>query len=126
MVITENQVREKLKAVKDPELFINIVDLGLIYEIRIQKSEFSSQKTIIRNKKQPETRNSKLETGVKVFVRMTLTSPGCPLASTFERLVTKAVKKLPGVEEVKIELAWKPPWNQGMMSEEAKAELGMF
>ncbi len=104
VMLTEDQVREKLKEVVDPELLINIVDLGLIYDVKlkIQDSRF------------------------KVFVKMTLTSPGCPLASTFESLVTKAVKSLEGVEAVEIELTWEPAWSMEKMSEEAKAELGMF
>lgn len=104
-MVTEERVREQLKTVKDPELFINIVDLGLVYEIGIRNQESGK---------------------VKVFILMTLTSPGCPLVDTFEGMITQAVKKLDGVEEVNIELTWEPPWNQDMMSEEAKAELGFF
>ena len=104
-MVTEEQVREQLKTVKDPELFINIVDLGLVYEVGIRNQE--SGKT-------------------KVFILLTLTSPGCPLADTFEGMITQAVKKIPEVDEVNVELTWEPAWNQDMMSEEAKAELGFF
>jgi len=110
-MLTEKQIKEVLKTVIDPELFINIVDLGLIYEVKVTE-KLKDQKT----KKQEYV----------VFVLMTLTSPGCPLASTFERMVTKAVKEIKEVKEVRVDLTWDPPWNQEMMSEEAKAELGLF
>jgi metal-sulfur cluster biosynthetic enzyme len=104
-MVNEEQVREQLKTVKDPELFINIVDLGLVYEVGIRNQELGK---------------------TKVFILLTLTSPGCPLADTFEGMITKAVKKLEEVNEVNVELTFDPPWNQDMMSEEAKAELGFF
>lgn len=111
MIVTEDKVREQLKTVQDPELFINIVDLGLVYEVNVTEE-----------RKDGETE----ERVYKVFILLTLTSPGCPLADTFESMITRAVKKIEEVEEVNIELTFDPPWNQDMMSEEAKAELGFF
>lgn len=98
MISLEEKVREALKEVIDPELRINIVDLGLIYDVR--------------------------EEGGVVEVEMTLTSPGCPLAGIIDSKVKEAVGKIKGVKEITVELMWDPPWTQDMMSDEAKAELG--
>lgn len=98
MVDLEAKVREALKTVFDPELHINIVDLGLVYDVR--------------------------EEGGIVEVEMTLTTPGCPLAGVIDTKVREAVMKIRGVKEVTLELIWDPPWTQEMMSEEARAELG--
>lgn len=82
----------------DPELHINIVDLGLVYDVREEAGE--------------------------VEVEMTLTTPGCPLASVIDQKIREAVMKVPGVKSVTLELTFDPPWTQEMMSDEAKAELG--
>jgi len=83
----------------DPELHINIVDLGLIYDVKI--------------------------TTKKIKVTMTLTTPGCPLAPEIDRLVREAIKPL-GDYEIDLELVWEPAWNKDRMSEEAKLKLGMM
>ena len=98
--ITKKLIETKLKNVIDPELGINIVDLGLIYKIKVQK---------------------------KVSILMTLTSPGCPLAAVFQPLVRQALADIPGFDQYKdlaLELTFDPPWHQDMMSERARAELG--
>ncbi len=101
-MITKELVLEYLKEVIDPELNINIVDLGLIYDV------ISNQ-----------------ETG-DVEVTMTLTSPGCPLSIVFEEWVPEAVKKIEGVKNVKINLVWEPAWNPDKMSDETKESLGII
>ncbi|MDY6768490.1 MAG: iron-sulfur cluster assembly protein [Candidatus Nanohaloarchaea archaeon] len=100
---TEDEVRERLKEVIDPELGINIVDLGLVYEIDPDR-----------------------DGGVHVL--MTLTTPGCPLQGVFRERVTAEVSELDDVSEddVEIELTFEPPWNQDKMSDEARAELGFI
>lgn len=98
--VTEEAVREALKQVVDPELGINIVDLGLVYGIGVE--------------------------GGKVHVRMTLTAIGCPLAFMVNEMVTKSVRDIPGVEDVQVELVWDPPWTPDRMSEEARALLGFW
>ncbi|MEW6046431.1 MAG: iron-sulfur cluster assembly protein [Bacillota bacterium] len=98
--LTEEAVREALRRVVDPELGINIVDLGLIYGIEIE--------------------------GGKVHVRMTLTAIGCPLAYMVNEMVNQAVREIPGVEDVQVEIVWDPPWTPERMSEEAKALLGFW
>ncbi len=97
-MITKLQIREALKKVIDPEIGINIVDLGLIYDVQVE--------------------------GGAAHVRMTLTVPGCPLANMLTMQAEKAVRKLEGITDVKIELTWDPPWNPKMMSDEAKRKLG--
>lgn len=101
-MITKEQVITELKTVLDPELNINIVDLGLIYDVKID---------------QP--------TG-NVDVIMTLTTPGCPLSFVFEEWVPEAVKKVKGVNEVRIELVWEPPWDPDKISDDAKEEMGII
>jgi len=97
-------VMERLKTVMDPELNVSIVDLGLVYGVRVEE----------RGKKQKQ-----------IIVEMTLTTPGCPLAPVINRMVKEAVAGVGGVKEenVEVELIWDPPWTQEMMSEEARLEL---
>jgi metal-sulfur cluster biosynthetic enzyme len=87
---TPDQVFESLRQVIDPEIGCNIVDLGLIYDVQICTDH--------------------------VFIRMTLTTPGCPMHESLVRGVQSALFNLPGVEEVDVELVWDPPWNPGMMA----------
>ena len=101
-VITKDQVTEKLKTIIDPELNINIVDLGLIYGISIDQ-----------------------EKG-EVEVTMTLTSPGCPLSFVFEEWIPDAVKKVEGVKNVRINLVWEPPWDPDKMTDDIKESLGII
>jgi len=99
--LQEDVVRENLRTVVDPELGVNIVDLGLVYGIEIRDSD--------------------------VDVKMTLTSPACPLGAVIQAQVNTAVKKLPWVKEVKVDLVWSPRWDPRLMaSEDAKMELGII
>jgi metal-sulfur cluster biosynthetic enzyme len=122
--VTKEQVYDQLKGVMDPELMINVVDLGLIYEVVIKPQDHkitrAREHTPLSKAEDPS------QEGSKIYINMTLTSPMCPLADTFEGMVTSAVKKLKGVDDVEVELTFDPPWNEGMMSEGAKAELGFF
>lgn len=95
------EIIKMLKTVYDPEIPVNIYDLGLVYHIDIQ----------------PE--------GV-VRIEMTLTAPGCPVAQTFPGTVEAYVMNVSGVSDVKVELVWDPPWEKERMSEEARLSLGMF
>ena len=92
-------VVEKIKTVYDPEIPVNIFELGLIYEVNVYP---------VNN----------------VFVNMTLTSPSCPSAQELPEEVRAKVKSIEGINEVNVEVTFDPPWNQGMMSEVAKLELG--
>ncbi|MBX9690991.1 MAG: metal-sulfur cluster assembly factor [Cyanobacteria bacterium] len=100
--LQEDVVRESLRTVVDPELGVNIVDLGLVYGIEIEESS-------------------------KVKVKMTLTSPACPLGGVIQAQAHQAVTKLPWVKEIKIELVWSPRWDpRSMASEDVKMELGIL
>ncbi|MBM3617209.1 MAG: DUF59 domain-containing protein [Alphaproteobacteria bacterium] len=90
-----------LRTVYDPELPVNLYDLGLIYDIIIDDA-------------------------FNVEVRMTLTAPGCPVAGEMPRMVERAVRFVNGVKDVKAVLVWNPPWDKSMMSEEAMLELGFM
>ncbi len=99
-MVTEEQVGEALKNVYDPEIGINVQDLGLVYGVEIE--------------------------GQTVHIDMTLTSPGCPLGPQIVRDVQRQVGALEGVEKVDVQLVWSPMWSPDMMSEEAKDELGYY
>ena len=98
----EREILRVLKLVYDPEIPVNIYDLGLIYEIEYEKKE------------------------KKAIVKMTLTAPNCPMADQLLDDVYQHVKMVPGVEDVMINLVFEPPWEKEMMSEEAKLELGFL
>lgn len=108
--MTEAEVRERLKTVIDPELGIDIVSLGLVYKIEINEQK---------------TENN--DSGIKIRIVMTLTTPGCPLAGVFEPMVKQSLVGLEDLdveEDVEVRLTFDPPWTMEMMSEEAKEELG--
>ena len=97
----ENRVIAILREIFDPELPVNIYDLGLIYNINI---------------------NSNAE----VSIQMTLTAPGCPVAGSLPILVEKSIKNIKGIKDANVELVWDPPWSEDNMSDEAKLTLGLF
>ncbi|MBI4079535.1 MAG: metal-sulfur cluster assembly factor [Candidatus Levybacteria bacterium] len=101
-MIQKSDILQKLREVIDPELNINIVDLGLIYDVVVDQDKG------------------------KVTVTMTLTTPGCPLSMVFEEWIPDAVKKITGVKDVTIDLVWDPPWNPDKMSDEVKEQLGII
>jgi len=109
----QKKVYQALKTVLDPELGIDIVSLGLIYEVEI----------IDRAKGEDKGR---LSDKPIVRITMTLTTPGCPLAPVIDQMVREAVGGLPEIDEddIEIDLTFDPPWVPDMMSEEARAELG--
>jgi FeS assembly SUF system protein len=94
-------VLEALKTVQDPEIPVNLVELGLIYELTVKK-------------------------GGIVYVEMTLTTPACPVAQSMPGEVEAAVAGVPGVNDVRVKLVWTPPWDRDRMSEEARLELGLM
>jgi len=96
-MVTRAEVRDALKEVRDPEIPINIVDLGLIYEIEVEDAT--------------------------VHVDMTLTTMGCPIADYFLQEAKKAVESVDGVEEASVELVWDPPWSPEKATEDGKAQL---
>jgi FeS assembly SUF system protein len=97
----ELEIVKILKTVYDPEIPVNVYDLGLIYEIDVNDEQ-------------------------DVLIRMTLTAPNCPMADDVVRDVRDKVKLVQGVKEVEVVLTWDPPWTKEMMTEEAMLELGML
>src|SRR6266508_3819387 len=98
---TEEAVREALKHVMDPELGVNIVDLGLVYDVEISQDG-------------------------KIYIEYTLTTMGCPIGPLIEHQMQSFLENVPGVTSVEAEMVLRPPWSPEMMSEEAKAALGYF
>ncbi len=95
-------VQAALRDVYDPEIPVNIYELGLIYKVDIEK----------------DTNN--------IFVEMTLTSPGCPVAGEMPGMIEQAIKTVNEVGTVKVEIVWDPPWDPSKMAETAKLQLNMF
>ena len=106
-VLCEDKVREQLKQVIDPELFVNIVDLGLIYVVDLEPSP-----------EEPEKTNVKVE--------MTLTSPMCPAGPQLVANSRQVIESLEGVGAVDIKVVMDPPWTQDRMTDDARDQLGIF
>lgn len=94
-------IEEQLRTVFDPEIPVNIMELGLVYEIKIKENN-------------------------RIGIDMTLTAPGCPVAGDIIREVDEKVRNITGVSDVDVHLTFDPPWTKEMMSEEAKLELGFL
>lgn len=128
-MVQRETILAHLRRVIDPELGVNIVDLGLVYGVRVKRQRLatSRKKSLRRQPTSPELQGSGGFGGkakVNVFIEMTLTTPGCPLAGIFDRLVGDAVREIEGVADVSITLTFDPPWTPSLMSDEAKAQLG--
>jgi metal-sulfur cluster biosynthetic enzyme len=99
-MVTEEQVREALKVVRDPEIGLDIVNLGLVYDVAIQED--------------------------KVYVKMTLTSPACPVGPQMLEQAKQVIELMEGVAMADVEMVWNPPWNPEMMSDDARDHLGIY
>ena len=97
-MVSEKLILTALKHVLDPEIGVNIVDLGLVYEVKVENGD--------------------------VYIQMTMTTPGCPLHESISRGAEEAVRQLPGVESVKVDLVWEPAWTPERMSDWARKQLG--
>ena len=97
--LTAESVLETLKTVYDPEIPVNVVDLGLVYDVQVNEKD--------------------------VYVQMTLTFPGCGMGPFIAQQAEWAIQDLEGVEEVEIELVFDPPWSPDLISEEARSQLGI-
>jgi len=91
---------EEIKKIYDPELPVNIYELGLIYDIKVKDEKFA-------------------------IIKMTLTTPNCPVAESLPKEVKEGAMQVEGIEDVELELVWDPPWNKEMMSEAAKLEMNL-
>jgi probable FeS assembly SUF system protein SufT len=98
----EDRVWDELRTVYDPEIPVNIVDLGLIYACRVTEGE----------------------SGARVEVEMTMTAPGCGMGDVLKAEAEEKIHSVPGVSDVQVEIVWDPPWDQSRMSEAARLELG--
>jgi probable FeS assembly SUF system protein SufT len=102
--VDEAAVWEQLKQCYDPEIPVNIVDLGLVYDCRLVKKE---------------------DGGTKVEVKMTLTAPGCGMGPAIAHDAQSKILSIDGIDEADVQLVWDPPWNQNMISEVGRMKLGM-
>ena len=95
----KNKIIDEIKKIYDPEIPVNIYELGLIYDVSVKNKNIS--------------------------VKMTLTTPNCPVAESLPKEVKDSIMEINGVEKVDLELVWDPPWDKSMMSEAAKLELNL-
>ena len=95
----KNKIIDEICKIYDPEIPVNIYELGLIYDIKVN--------------------------GTKADIKMTLTSPNCPVAESLPKEVKDGAMQVEGIEDVNLELVWDPPWNKDMMSDAAKLELNL-
>ena len=100
-IVNEEAIIKEIKKVFDPEIPVNIYDLGLIYNLDIDKNN-------------------------NIAIQMTLTTPNCPVAGSMPESVGKAVSKIEGISSIKVELVWEPKWTKDMMTEDAKLALDIF
>ena len=95
----KNKIIEEIRKIYDPELPVNIYELGLIYDIKVD--------------------------GSQAKIKMTLTTPNCPVAESLPKEVKEGAMQVEGIDDVNLELVWDPPWNKDMMSDAAKLELNL-
>ena len=100
-IVNEEDIIKEIKKVFDPEIPVNIYDLGLIYNLDIDKNN-------------------------NIAIQMTLTTPNCPVAGSMPESVGKAVSEIEGISSIKVELVWEPKWTKDMMTEDAKLALDIF
>ena len=96
----KDEIIDEIRKIYDPELPVNIYELGLIYDIKVKDEKFA-------------------------IIKMTLTTPNCPVAESLPKEVKEGAMQVDGIEDVDLELVWDPPWNKDMMSEAAKLELNL-
>ena len=95
----KNKIIEEIRKIYDPELPVNIYELGLIYDIKVE--------------------------GLKAEIKMTLTTPNCPVAESLPKEVKEGAMQVEGIDDVDLQLVWDPPWTKDMMSDAAKLELNL-
>lgn len=114
-MLTEDHVLEELKKVIDPELFVNIVDLGLIYAVDIRDAAAADDET-----------PSDVEGKKDIFIDMTMTSPACPAGPQLISNSKSVVGQLDSVKQVEVKIVMDPPWTPDKMTEDARDQLGIF
>ncbi len=136
MPLTEEEIRETLKQVVDPELFVNIIDLGLVYTVTVAPANGDSIPTNVNPDDTTQADQKPVgdlpvateEAGPKedVFIEMTMTSPACPAGPQLIGNAKQVVGRLPGVNNVEVKIVMTPPWTPDLMSEDARDQLGIF
>ena len=135
--ISQDAVLEKLKNVIDPELFVNIVDLGLIYEIVVDGEKPANEEADAEDASPPdntetdghaaaEPASDPASEGSYIKIDMTMTSPACPAGPQLIAGAKKEVGSIDGVGEVEVKIVLDPPWTPDRMTEDAKDQLGIF
>ena len=124
--ISQDAVLEKLKNVIDPELFVNIVDLGLIYEIVVDAEKPAADGPEAAQTEEPAADTEASADGSYVKIDMTMISPACPAGPQLIAGAKKEVGSLEGVGEVEVKIVLDPPWTPDRMTEDAKDQLGIF
>ena len=99
-MLKKDLIVEEIRKIYDPEIPVNIYELGLIYDIKVKDEKFA-------------------------IIKMTLTTPNCPVAESLPKEVKEGAMQVEGIEDVDLELVWDPPWSKDMMSEAAKLELNL-
>jgi metal-sulfur cluster biosynthetic enzyme len=107
MAVTQEEVMAALKECYDPEIPVNIVDMGLIYEVRVKPTEVADAQ------------------GDDIEVEMTLTAPGCPSSGQITDQVKQRLLRMPGVTDAKVEIVWYPQWSPERLSADARKQLGI-
>jgi metal-sulfur cluster biosynthetic enzyme len=146
MPLSEEQIREALKQVVDPELFVNIIDLGLVYTVTVAPAQTNGNTPTTSGDgattpgrqtpdhqtpdHQPDTattpETNELSPKEDVFIEMTMTSPACPAGPQLIGNAKQVVGRLPGVNNVEVKIVMTPPWTPDLMTEEARDQLGIF
>jgi metal-sulfur cluster biosynthetic enzyme len=118
MPVTEQDVLSALKSCYDPEIPVNIVDLGLIYTVRFEPVPAGTNPSGTNNDKPEETKQD-------VAIDMTLTAQGCPEHVNISAQVKSRIEQLPGIRNVNVNVVWTPPWTPERLSPDAKKQLGI-
>jgi metal-sulfur cluster biosynthetic enzyme len=133
MALTEEQIREALRQVVDPELFVNIIDLGLVYTVTVAPAQSNGSATTTYGDdatapghQTPDTQTPDHSPKEDVFIEMTMTSPACPAGPQLIGNAKQVVGRLPGVANVEVKIVMTPPWTPDLMTEEARDQLGIF
>lgn len=126
MTITQDMVLEKLKNVIDPELFVNIVDLGLIYEVKLGDAAANLENPPSEQATPDPAADEGDAGGTPVHIDMTMTSPACPAGPALISGAKREIGTIEGVGDIEVSIVLDPPWTPDRMTEDAKDQLGIF
>ena len=122
----KEQIIEEIRKIYDRQVPVNIYELGLIYDVSIINNDVKVKMTLTTpNCPVAESLPKEVKDEKFAIIKMTLTSPNCPVAESLPKEVKEGAMQVEGIEDVDLELVWDPPWNKDMMSEAAKLELNL-